>query len=524
MAFSLSGSTITQTGTDTDLSGLSGIAGVTTETSGQSASEYIRYTMQAGYNLVVNGTLTLNALDEQLVMLGLNQSGAEHVVNGTFTIDGMISRGSDLVPTYAVGFLNRAVDGDCCGNQFLDIESGGLLHLRGAHIMHEGCLAINSGGTFKTTEGMLTTRKTGGTASRLRFNGGSIADINGLQTNGMPLDFGGATVTRLDGFKPNANGYGWTNFQFNTTASVAGQIQRYKNPQPLNPLSVSFNNWNNVKQLVLNSSTGTDILNGGRTANSHTVLGKEFTLNVKDAQGVNIDGAKVYIRDTDNGNRKSSANNWWSPSGTGIKTWAEDFIYEYTTDASGNIGDAEIATGVWLGGNGVNTGDTNPDLRGKTGVAGDDLFDISVLGYNQAYGALSNVSMKGNGVLDLGVALLPDTSITQSDKAVTVAYTELETSAKFYDRAKAYLVDNYAGEAETIVTRSGTTIDAGSHDIVVDATAASAFAFDGTTITIHADTFTGNITTTGSITLANGAIANGILSDASGTTGILELV
>ena len=41
MAFTLAGTTITQTGTDTDLSGLSAIAGVTTSTQGDLNYLYI---------------------------------------------------------------------------------------------------------------------------------------------------------------------------------------------------------------------------------------------------------------------------------------------------------------------------------------------------------------------------------------------------------------------------------------------------------------------------------------------------
>ncbi|MFZ9903677.1 MAG: hypothetical protein ACO3FT_08485, partial [Ilumatobacteraceae bacterium] len=84
-------------------------------------------------------------------------------------------------------------------------------------------------------------------------------------------------------------------------------------------------------------------------------------------------------------------------------------------------------------------------------------------------------------------------------------YLQLDTPEKFYDRAKSFLTDNYAGETATIVSRNGNEIDAGTYNITIDAAAASAFAFDGSTITIKAATFTGNLTTSGTITLANGA-------------------
>jgi hypothetical protein len=103
------------------------------------------------------------------------------------------------------------------------------------------------------------------------------------------------------------------------------------------------------------------------------------------------------------------------------------------------------------------------------------------------------------------VVLVDDSVITESNKGTVDAYTTIDNPEEFYDRAKSYLYDNYAGETATIVARNGTTINAGSYNIVVDASAASVFAFDGSTITIKATQFVGNITSSGTFTLLNGA-------------------
>ncbi|MCJ8335158.1 MAG: hypothetical protein MJH10_13045 [Epibacterium sp.] len=113
--------------------------------------------------------------------------------------------------------------------------------------------------------------------------------------------------------------------------------------------------------------------------------------------------------------------------------------------------------------------------------------------------------------------LLDDLSITESDKAIVDAYTELETPEKLYDRAVAWIIDNITDETGFLVARSGVEIDAGSYDVVIDATASPAIDVSGNTITIHADTFTGDMVTTGVITLANGAVFNGTRTDANGT-------
>ena len=102
------------------------------------------------------------------------------------------------------------------------------------------------------------------------------------------------------------------------------------------------------------------------------------------------------------------------------------------------------------------------------------------------------------------VVLVDDSAITDT-RVTTDAYQEIDTPQKFYNRAKAYLVDNYAGEAETLVSRDGNTINAGSYDVVVDASASSVFAISGNKLTIKATRFVGNISTTGTTTLSNDA-------------------
>ena len=113
--------------------------------------------------------------------------------------------------------------------------------------------------------------------------------------------------------------------------------------------------------------------------------------------------------------------------------------------------------------------------------------------------------------------LSEDASITETNGATVAAYTTLETTAKFYDRCRYFeSLDANIG-VNLPITRSGSLIDAGSYNVTIDATAAQAFALTGSTITIKASTYTGDMTTTGLITLANGATFIGTRTDANGT-------
>jgi hypothetical protein len=121
------------------------------------------------------------------------------------------------------------------------------------------------------------------------------------------------------------------------------------------------------------------------------------------------------------------------------------------------------------------------------------------------------------------VALLPDSNITEPNKTTVDAYTDIDTVAKFYDRANSYLKDNFGTYLDFIVTRSGNQIYAGAYNVTIDETASSAFDITGNLITINASTFIGDIITTGLINFANNESFIGTFTDANGTTTVTEL-
>ena len=203
---------------------------------------------------------------------------------------------------------------------------------------------------------------------------------------------------------------------------------------------------------------------------------------------------KLYLEDVDSGQRLNRINNY---------TDDRDLIVE---SVAGVIsGSKLIATQI------SNNDPTRPMERRTKSQDITDTDDFKFLGYlyNPAVFAQSHT---GSGVKKYRSSLVTDLSITEANKSTVGAYTSLDTSAQFYDYAKSYLVDNFTGEADTIVTREGETVNAGSYNVTIDATAASVFAFDGSTITIKATAFVGNITTTGVLTLSNGAAHQGLLN------------
>lgn len=184
-------------------------------------------------------------------------------------------------------------------------------------------------------------------------------------------------------------------------------------------------------------------------------------------------------------------------------------VYELTTDSNGAIAEQEVMTYEQTGQTGAHTGADFTQYNG---------FSLAGLSYSNKL--VSGVKNLADGRIDEVIGSFTDATITDT-KVTADDYQEIDTPQKFYNRAKAYLVDNFAGETATIVSRAGSEIDLGSYNLTIDSNASSVFAFDGTTITIKASTFVGNLTTTGVITLT-GSNVQGRYTDANGTNIVLE--
>lgn len=226
-------------------------------------------------------------------------------------------------------------------------------------------------------------------------------------------------------------------------------------------------------------------------ANDITTIAFRYTAKVLDAANLPIENASCYYID---GNSNIVLNNTF-------------------TDAAGNITDLVNYDGETCLQNSTYAGNTKTDRQNHTKSFASYLHN------------LKSEPFVVNKDISENIILSNDILITEPSKAITNAYTEIETTAKFYDRAKAFLVDNYKGETATIITKNDNTIDAKGHNVIIDATAATAFAFDGSTITIKANVYTGNIitSTSATITTKNGALLEGGYSDSSGINKFVHL-
>lgn len=123
-----------------------------------------------------------------------------------------------------------------------------------------------------------------------------------------------------------------------------------------------------------------------------------------------------------------------------------------------------------------------------------------------------------------------DSDITEASAVTVRAYATLDDLAQVYDRSRAYDEDT-PGNGFDLISIDGDKLDFGDFDVVIDATAPSAFAVDtgSGTVTIKSNAIDtsssfSRLKTSGTISLANGAtLGTALLEDSSGLTGVLTL-
>ena len=151
-----------------------------------------------------------------------------------------------------------------------------------------------------------------------------------------------------------------------------------------------------------------------------------------------------------------------------------------------------------------------------------DDFSLGVWSYGKQIKSESRPFSTTGSPIDETVILLTDGLVTEQNQATVQAYTESENSKKAYDLSHNHAIENKLNEVPA--TLVGNTYNARTYNLVIDANAIQTFAFDGSTITIKASTFKGDITTTGTVTLINGASIIGGIADANGDSNLTVTV
>ena len=510
MSFSYANGVITQTATDTDPIGAVGLTGVTDITYGADPFSIIDF----GTNrLDIEGDLTINPEDFLLASNATAANAPNAAINvragGTLTLGAKTVVGT--ATKYTTGLAIVATErGNLNSQASIYVEDGGTLNAYGADIQAAGIVKLANGSYINVESLTVTTFRNGPIQVRIEHSGTNTSRVainnNGLTLNGKDsTDSARLTTTGGDAFSPSA-------FIFNFSK---GQYQPAAAGYP-NQVFLDFDNGNNVDDFDFayagSGGAGGIPYNGNlvdfrnvarrlRYTNANTKGGfskttKVVNFNLLTQSGAALSGVSYYSVDVDNGNR-INFNSFDSTA---------DIVYQ-----GQNVGPSleVIPTVEFMAGESTTR---FIDDRTSSGT-----LTFKFVSYLTSI-ATPSPNLIGLKTLSLDVVNPNDTSISAAE-SVVAAYTETETSAKVYDALKIQLVSNYAYQDTTFASRSGILNDYGAYDVEYSGTGVGLPVMAGNKITVNlnGNAFVDDSTTTGLITLINGAVYSGTRTDANGT-------
>ena len=567
MSFTLNSGVITQSGTDANLSGLSSITGVTI-TDDDPGKGKITYDM-GDLRLKINGTLSHDPDKELMIFHHEKSSSSNSVNEPVLQISGGGTYNYGVKTTTSYGkvgyssgcglmFTGRGYSNWHPSDNAINFGSASANFVcRGGVI--ECSRGLYFGGNLDVEETVFLNASTRFSLEIRVFGSGSI-DTDRVQNIVLAGGISAMDARLMTEQK--------IIFRKGAISRVYGgyfEAELFDFDVSNNTFSYDIGNCANKSQSIqdhhiINSANGSDVrtmwrnTTGNAAQMGNTFIHKEVEFNFKNTSGNAIEGVELFLTDNPSSAAKSisvtttnTGHTYPTPTlSTAVvsnagKTISYDYTgaitYSKTSDANGDIAKFRVLTatqfleytasdedatqyydsfsgGKWKESDGnaptYTDWDTDRfggfykvDRRSDSNTNADD-FTFKFCSYNHSLSSTTQ-ALKGLGTLEIDWVLFADQIITQSNKATVDAYTEIDTPEKFYDKAKSYLTDNFAGEGSTIVSRNGNTIDAGSYDVVVDANASSVFAISSNTLTIKATSFVGNISTTGTTTLSNGA-------------------
>jgi hypothetical protein len=497
---------ITQTGTDTSLATLTGVPGVTVSTN--------IWTITSA-TLVVNGTLTINRLTNRLRFFNTAsvltasttqpamQVGATGVFNNSVTQS--LNGYSFKTPSYSILF-DVAIPASSNTTAVLIYGLAGSAITLEGDVEYANVLTFNlMFGTLGTMTlqngGFLNSNANGANYLVFSANPTSTITLNNWSNYGTGLRVGD-NVTNINNYASIAGPYA-ININTGTTLNNV----QYFGLQDLGNAE-SFRALVGLKYLQFvnfASSRATPLLFVSGDAASQFLLVNQLQLNAVASIG-NVPDVKFWARDSNNGSRSSA--NYGAGQAYQIATTG-DLTYQTTTVGTGIAPTLNLISIVFYQ---TSTTTAVTDFRGNNGGL---EFNIYQCAYNyNLSNAITSMWALRNGVYGSPsvktqtFGLLQDTSITQSNMTTVSAYTSLDTAQQLYDFAKFHLYTNFAGQTATYVSRSGNVIGAGSLNFIINQSAANVLTPSGSSIAIKSANFTGSITTSGSVILANGSVVS----------------
>lgn len=454
MAFTLSGSIITQSGTDTPstvISGLSAISGVT-------STNFNTYTrLSIPYKLIVNGSITIN----RTVKLSFTRGGTfanEITVNSTGSLICKDVRNENGYNYYyelpSMDFNNTPIVGYNGGTLNAIIVNGGTLDLANITINADGGHWWN-GGTIKFRNVTLNGQgiPSNGDTQFTSQSGNPNIDIIGFNVIGGRVFIGSGTIINFKEFKPQfmQRGFGSNinNFVVNDFIGGFGNIG-----------DVSI--WTNALYEYRNPNLGTSLtyepwLSGNPAASGTIKITSDLTITLKDNLGSNVNSFIGYLKDNATG----------APTG-----YTTQITYIQT--AVNNVMSANVLIGVLVATNGIDTAFVK-----RSSSQTNDEYAFTLFSYGTTIITTSPLNLAGIWTKSYNVIATADTNITLTEANAitklasnftvnratnTITVTANSTLDDLYDVMKVYKTRPIQAQLEypTIstqpVTASGDTL------------------------------------------------------------------
>lgn len=492
--YSVSAGEITLTGTEADLSGLRGLYEV----------DYFRvgpvYQYSTASRLVVSGTLSHDP-DVEVITFANTITDETVRVSGT----GVYNYGSEetlfghTTSSTGTGLVITREDNANWDEPVFEVEDGGTFIMKGGVIQTSGTTYFNDGSIVDIKDGEIIISNP--TEGQLIRSFTTNFTVDGLVKNGGALILYEAPAS-FSGYRPI-----YSDLSPQSAGRLDYSLLFYGNAQVITIRDFSgFGNPNDIgyidngKGILLNPVNGsaTTIAGwlSGTRSDTYIEIQKEVTFNIEDSVG-GESNPRVYAIDTLDANRRNQNGENNLP----------DNVYDAT--AVGGSASFTVVAGIY---NAINTQTQPTDVR----FSG-DLAAFYFIEYDKVLSE-TTVSLKGNGELEVDWVLFTDTLIEEPNRATVDAYTSIDSSAQMYDRAKSYLVDNYAGETSVDFGRDGDQVSLTYHTMTLDGTPnavpANTFAYGSDIATIKSSNFIGGATaTTGKVTTENGALLGGGVFD-----------
>ena len=502
MSFALDslGTEIVQTGTDASLAGLTTILSGGGQSS--SVSVVVNKTIYnlGNYKLTINGDLTITPTVELLTNAAMKGDKARDAdwlkgdSSASITINDFYRARNAATGTITY-YENTAIE-DQGRNEWGhhgNVNFGGKITMNGGKIIVGGRITINN---FQCIEGTIESRIYGnGLNSILQMGNPSV--ITQLHTRRISnelnasVNYAGLIMEGSDGHRYTLSGSGTvTNLQvINCPSLIRGD-------------SISYLKFKN-------DATGTSEKTvGGQYTNSDVddiqrdlEINRDVHFSVKDTQGANVKGARVYVPDYNNSKRFDTTSLLASLFGASKPQATFDALYnrsryELTTDANGQTPTTEILLMTWNGyhqttvqsrdgSNNSGVQELYKDYRSKNGN-NTDQFDYFTWSYEHQP-VIRTISLKGNNTLEVAVELSDDALITEKDTTAVAAYTSLDTAQKIYDYVKNWKLSNLTLPTLSAlpVARSASTINCANYDVIIGTTYSATSAYKINDICYH---------------------------------------